>query len=299
MNRTHCGIAFTLFTLALSWRSSDPQAEAPVATVVPDGRVGTVVDRQGTALVRPVGKDRWSLLRQRALVMPGDQVRTPVAGANAVEIDLSTGGKLVVGPGALVELSEVGKVRLYRGDLAVVPGKAAVVVRGPGGFEQSIAKPTDLRAADGKTVALGAAPRWLTGYRSSTTDEWVGALLAKVDGRDVPLTVGYHKVDVVIRDQIAQTTVEQSFRNTTGARLEGVFTFPLPADASISGFGMWIGNELVEADIVEKERARQIYEDILRRKKDPGLLEWSGGNLFKARVFPIEPHSEKRIRLRY
>ncbi len=62
---------------------------------------------------------------------------------------------------------------------------------------------------------------------------------------------------------------------------------------------MWIGGELVEADVVEKARARQIYEDILRRKKDPGLLEWQGGNLFKARVFPIEPHSEKRVRIRY
>ncbi|MBN2492788.1 MAG: hypothetical protein JXQ29_18210, partial [Planctomycetes bacterium] len=102
-----------------------------------------------------------------------------------------------------------------------------------------------------------------------------------------------------IRDQIARTTIEQSFVNATPATLEGVFYFPLPADASISGFGMWIGGELVEADIVEKEKARRIYEEILRQKKDPGLLEWSGGNLFKARVYPIFPHAEKRIRIRY
>ena len=115
----------------------------------------------------------------------------------------------------------------------------------------------------------------------------MGSLLATVDGKNVPLTVGYHKVAVEIRDQIARTTVEESFVNPTDATLEGVFSFPLPADASISGFGMWIGDELVEADVVEKQRAREIYEDILRRKKDPGLLEWAGGNLFKARVFPI------------
>ena len=66
-----------------------------------------------------------------------------------------------------------------------------------------------------------------------------------------------------------------------------MFYFPLPADASISGFGMWIGDELVEADVVEKQRAREIYETILREKRDPGLLEWTGGNMFKARVFPI------------
>ena len=78
-----------------------------------------------------------------------------------------------------------------------------------------------------------------------------------------------------------------------------MFYFPLPQDASISGFGMWIGNELVEADVVEKQRAREIYETILRERRDPGLLEWTGGNLFKARVFPIEAQSEKRIKITY
>ena len=112
--------------------------------------------------------------------------------------------------------------------------------------------------------------------------------MANVDGRNVPLTVGYHKVTVDIRDQIARTVIEESFVNHTDGRLEGVFYFPLPQDASISGFGMWIGDELVEADVVEKQRAREIYETILREQRDPGLLEWTGGNIFKARVFPIE-----------
>ena len=62
---------------------------------------------------------------------------------------------------------------------------------------------------------------------------------------------------------------------------------------------MWIGNDLIEADVVEKQRAREIYETILREKRDPGLLEWTSGNLFKARVFPIEAHSEKRIKIVY
>ena len=80
-------------------------------------------------------------------------------------------------------------------------------------------------------------------------------LVAKVDGRNVPLTVGYHKVTVDIRDQIARIVVEESFVNHTAERLEGVFHFPLPADASISGFGMWIGGQYIEADVVEKQRA--------------------------------------------
>ena len=115
----------------------------------------------------------------------------------------------------------------------------------------------------------------------------------------MPLTVGYHKVSVDIRDQIARTVIEESFVNHTDNVLEGVFYFPLPQDASISGFGMWIGDNLVEADVVEKQRAREIYETILREKRDPGLLEWSGGNIFKARVFPIPANSEKRIKITY
>src|SRR5205823_5807805 len=142
-------------------------------------------------------------------------------------------------------------------------------------------------------------PAWLLGFKGATGNETLGSLVAQVDGRSVPLTVGYHKVSVDIRDQIARTVIEESFVNHTKTELEGVFYFPLPQDASISGFGMWIGNNLVEADIVEKQRAREIYETILRDKKDPGLLEWSGGNLFKARVYPIPANGEKRIKITY
>jgi tetratricopeptide (TPR) repeat protein len=142
-------------------------------------------------------------------------------------------------------------------------------------------------------------PAWLLAFTGVTANESLGSLVARVDGRNVPLTVGYHKVSVDIRDQIARTVVEESFVNHTKDQLEGVFYFPLPQDASISGFGMWIGDNLIEADVVEKQRAREIYETILRERRDPGLLEWSGGNIFKARVFPIPPHAEKRIKITY
>ena len=274
---------------------------SPLQDPKPDpGRAGTVVDRQGTALVRPVGRERWTPLWQRSPLFAGDQVRTEARGANAVELTLMQGASLVLGPGSLLEVEAGDALQLLRGEIEVAATAAhPVKVRGPAGFTATLQKKTLLRATEAKTEPLLEAPRWLTGYRASTTDEWMGSLLANVDGRQVALAVGYHKVEVVIRDQIAQTTIEESFVNQTEARLEGQFRFPLPADASISGFGMWIGNELVEADIVEKQRARQIYETILRERRDPGLLEWSGGNLFTARVFPIEAHSEKRIRLRY
>ena len=270
------------------------------ASLKGDSRVGKVTDRQGSALVRPVGSQRWTPLSQKSLLFPGDLVRTLGRGANAIEIELKGGGALVLGPGSMLEIEGPGRLRLYSGEIEVVgSAKQVIEISGPGGFSKKLNGKSVLRAKAGRTEALALDPRWLTGYKNSTTDEWMGSLIAKVDGRDVPLTVGYHKVSVEINDQIARTTIEQSFKNSTAHTLEGKFVFPLPADASISSFGMWIGNELVEADLVEKQRARAIYEELLRKKKDPGLLEWSGGNLFKARVYPIRPHSEKRIRIRY
>src|SRR5688572_12669139 len=64
-----------------------------------DGRVGVVTDLQGTLLVRPAGRTRWSPAGPRSVLLPGDEVRTLVRGANAAEIRLEGGGALVVGPG--------------------------------------------------------------------------------------------------------------------------------------------------------------------------------------------------------
>jgi hypothetical protein len=169
---------------------------------------------------------------------------------------------------------------------------------------QRVFKPGDKQLVrvdrDEKLVDVEKTPLWLAGFEGTSNNESLGSLIVNLpDGRNEPLTVGYHKVSVEIRDQIARTTIEESFVNHTINRLEGVFHFPLPQDASISGFGMWIGNDLIEADVVEKQRAREIYETILREKRDPGLLEWTGGNIFKARVFPIEAHSEKRVKIVY
>src|SRR5439155_16607749 len=119
-----------------------------------------------------------------------------------------------------------------------------------------------------KLVQVIQEPRWLKAYKGTTNNESLGSLIAGVDGRNVPLTVGEHKVNVDIRDQIARTTIEETFVNHTNGVLEGVFHFPLPAGASVSGFAMWINNNMIEADVVEKQRAREIYETILQEKRD-------------------------------
>ena len=259
-----------------------------------DGRIGKVADVQGIVSVKPLNQDRWTPVVGRLLLKPGDWLRTDPRGANAVKIRLMPQTDVTLGPGSMVELMAAGQIRLLSGEIKIVADpKSPLELLAPNEQKLSIGDTQMLRLDGNKIVPVKKPPRWLEGFEGASNNESIGSLIAKVDGRNVPLTVGYHKVTVDIRDQIARTVIEESFVNHTNSQLEGVFYFPLPQDASISGFAMWIGDKLVEADVVEKQRAREIYETILRERRDPGLLEWSGGNIFKARVFPIFAHSEK------
>jgi len=106
-------------------------------------------------------------------------------------------------------------------------------------------------------------------------------------------------VDIKIDNQIAQTKVDQVFINNFHRDIEGTYIFPIPQDASISKFSMFIGGEEIKGEILDRQEARRIYEDIVRRKKDPALLEYFKDGMFKARVYPIPAHGETRIKLGY
>ncbi len=114
-----------------------------------------------------------------------------------------------------------------------------------------------------------------------------------------PLAIKYHHVTVRITDQVAITEVDQVFYNPSPLRLEGNYLFPIPKGAQIDRFAMDVDGKMTEAELLDANKARQIYEDIVRRMRDPALLEYAGQGLFKVRIFPIEPRSEKRIRLTY
>jgi len=113
------------------------------------------------------------------------------------------------------------------------------------------------------------------------------------------LSIKYHHVDIEIDNQIAQTKVDQVFINNFHRDIEGTYIFPIPEDASISKFSMFIGGEEIKGEILDRGEARKIYEDIVRRKKDPALLEYFKDGMFKARVYPIPAHGETRIKLGY
>ncbi len=114
-----------------------------------------------------------------------------------------------------------------------------------------------------------------------------------------PLESRSTKIEARIFDQTATTTIDQVFFNPTGRRLEAYFLFPVPKDVVISKFTMNINGKMQEAELLDADKARQIYEQIVRKAQDPALLEYYNRGMFRVRIFPIEPNSEQRIQLTY
>ncbi|OGC75972.1 MAG: hypothetical protein A2Z27_05080 [candidate division Zixibacteria bacterium RBG_16_50_21] len=108
-----------------------------------------------------------------------------------------------------------------------------------------------------------------------------------------------YSVKTNISDQLATTTVELAYYNHANRNLEGTFLFPIPPEAAISKFYLYVGNEEVPAELLDEAQARSIYENIVRQRKDPALLEYAGYNLLKARVFPLVAWGETKIKLTY
>lgn len=113
------------------------------------------------------------------------------------------------------------------------------------------------------------------------------------------LPIKYHRVTVEIDNQVAQVQVDQAFINDSDQALEATYVFPLPEDAAISDFALYVDGERLEGRVLDKDEARAIYEEIVRHRRDPALLEYVGRNTFRAQVFPIPPHGERRIQISY
>src|SRR5262249_25624746 len=98
---------------------------------------------------------------------------------------------------------------------------------------------------------------------------------------------------------VAVTRVDQVFRNLEDRQLEALYTFPVPKGASVANFSMWIGGKEMVGEVVEKQRARQIYDSYKRQRKDPGLLEQASFKTFEMRIFPIAARAEQRVQITY
>lgn len=124
-------------------------------------------------------------------------------------------------------------------------------------------------------------------------------LLVADGGFGGELDIEQQDVRVTINNSIAVTQIDQTFVNKENRQVEALYTFPVPREASVSNFSMWIGGKEMIGEVVEKERAREIYESYKRQRRDPGLLEQVDFKQFEMRIFPIPAGAKQRIRIEY
>ena len=125
------------------------------------------------------------------------------------------------------------------------------------------------------------------------------ALMVEESGKARPLGLAKLNVQVQIHGYVAQTTTTMTFSNPYPRVLEGDLYFPLPEGATISGYALDINGRLVDGVAVEKHKGREVFEKVVRQGIDPGLVEWTKGNNFKTRVFPIPAGGTRTVRVEY
>jgi len=119
----------------------------------------------------------------------------------------------------------------------------------------------------------------------------------------VPIAHSYEiravSIDARVRDQVAEVQVSQTFHNPGSFQLEAEFLFPLPEEGAIQNFVLMVDGRELAGRLLPKDEARRIYEEIVRSKRDPALLEYMGRGLYRTSVFPIPPGADRKVTMRY
>lgn len=143
-------------------------------------------------------------------------------------------------------------------------------------------------------LLAGAAGLCLT----TAASHGAGLLLAD-GGFGGQLKIIEHDVRVSLNNGIAVTHVAQVFQNQEDRQVEALYTFPVPRGASVANFSMWINGKEMIGEVLEKEKAREIYNSYKQVRRDPGLLEQVDFRTFEMRIFPIGPKAEQRVEITY
>ncbi|MBP6838785.1 MAG: FecR domain-containing protein [Kofleriaceae bacterium] len=259
-------------------------------------RAGAKVDVLGPRRVRVTGS---VLLDVASRVGPGP-------GADKVPFVVETphGTLTVLGTRFVVDAgADLTAAAVIRGAVKVATDQGEVVVRAGERAE----------SRRGQVPTRGPAPRlshlasWARALRRADEDHAEqplrnGTLFARDPNRqdqEFRLPMANLTVDAVVHNQVARVALDQTFTNPRERELEGVYRFAIPADAALQRLAMYVDGTLTESAVVERMQARRIYEDLVYRRIDPGLLEWAGAGRLDLRVYPLRAKQDKRLMLAY
>ncbi len=119
------------------------------------------------------------------------------------------------------------------------------------------------------------------------------------DSGRLPFRITFCKVDVKIEENVATTSIEQSFLNLSGRDLEVKMMYPIPTGAAINNSALSMDGQMIEGKLYNAEEAQRIYQSIVQQRRDPSLLRYAGENLYEASIFPIPPNQEKKFKFSY
>ncbi|MFN0247931.1 MAG: VIT and vWA domain-containing protein [Kofleriaceae bacterium] len=233
--------------------------------------------------------------RRGAIVALGDSAEAPLlflrAGTHVALTQDANGVHVAVLEGR-ARLRRGASVSAYidtEGGEVIVSGDVLVDARPK---RRADVRPTGVRPS---------AADWSFALQQPETGAGAGTMEARVGSSDKmePVELRSVIVDVKTAGDQAITEVTHFFHNAMNDRREGTFRFPVPDGALLVGLAMEIEGKMVEGEVVEREKARAIYQKIVDEMLDPALLEWEQGNWFKLRVFPLEPKADKKVVIRY
>jgi Ca-activated chloride channel family protein len=190
-----------------------------------------------------------------------------------------------------------------RGRVTVGDGAAAIDLRSGEGARLRADRPVERGLATAADPVLDAPREARPAERA--VPRGLGTMTARAPGTTevvAGVRLVSHRVNVVLRDGFARTEIEEEFANDTARVLEGRYVFPVPPDASLSRLALWVGKELVEGEVVERDRAATIFKSIVEdsvRPRDPALLEWVSGSEVSLKIFPMPPHGSRKVVLAY
>ena len=284
---------------AIVGKDSPPTKDAGDLRTLADG--STVLLDKGAAL---------DVLGPRHVRVRGAALLDVTPGKGAFTVDTAQGTIAVLGTRFVVDADPRKTIAaVIRGVVRLETGAGKVELRAG---EQGVAEP-------GRPPVRGPAPRL------SHLASWAKAARAKSEGKDArpvrngtlfarqagvrpgqvfsdqeyPLPMSQLTVDAVVDNQVARVALDQTFENPQPQELEGVYRFAIPSDAALQRFAMYVDGKLTESAVVERQRARRIYEELVYRRIDPGLLEWAGAGRLSLRIYPLRAQADKRILLAY
>lgn len=105
--------------------------------------------------------------------------------------------------------------------------------------------------------------------------------------------------EVKIAGVIADVLVTQVYKNDGKRPIEAIYVFPASTRAAVYGMKMTIGERVIVANIEERQKARQQYEQARDRGQSASLLEQQRPNVFQMNVANIMPGDHLKVELRY